>query len=204
MASDGRGRVLGGLLVATGIAGAGLMMIHPSGDSTTPMISGVHGSLMLIMIVQAAALLAVFSGPDFRNLAASLFYGAGLIAILGAGTLNGFLYPAMRAYPDGAIDRQIFDLIWSANQVLAELGVYGTGIGLAIWSAFLLASGRWALGGFGLIAGLLPALLLAAGQLEMDIHGAILAYGLQASWVIALGLAVVLDRSGRRVSEPST
>lgn len=29
-------------------------------------------------------------------------------------------------------------------------------------------------------------------------------YGLQASWVIALGLAVVLDRSGRRVSEPST
>ena len=106
---------------------------------------------------------------------------------MAAGTLNGFVFPAMRAYGEGEIGHDIFDFIWWSNQMLAELGVIGIGIAFAIWSVGIWKSGERLLAGFGWIAGLAPVVALLSGHMGMDLHGAMAAYGIQLAWVIALG-----------------
>lgn len=182
-------KVAAGLLVGTGIAAMVLMSQHPTGEDSAVMISGVHGALLLVLLVQAAALLAVLGAEGLRRLSASIFYGAGLFATLGAGALNGFVFPVMRAYPEGEIEHEIFDLIWAINQVLAELGVIGIGIAYGLWSIGLWKGGRKFIAASGIVAGLVPGVLLASNHLGMDLHGALIAYGVQLLWVIVLGLA---------------
>lgn len=180
-------KVTGGILAASGLAAIGLMAIHPTGAASDQMISGVHGSLMGIMIVQAAALVFLLGSNGLRDLTACFFFGAGALAGLGAGLLNGFVFPAVRSFGRGEIGPDIFELIWWTNQMLAELGVIGVGLGYALWSIGLWKAGEKRIGGFGLLAGLAPGFLLLSGHMGMDLHGAIAAYGLQALWVIAVG-----------------
>ncbi len=180
-------KTAGGVLALTGIAAIGLMAIHPTSAGSDQLISGVHGSLMGVLVVQAAALIHLLGARGFRDLTAAFFYGVGAIAGLGAGLLNGFVFPSMRTFGRGEIGPDIYELIWWTNQNLAELGVIGVGLGYALWSVGLWKAGERLLGGFGLVAGLAPGLLLISGHLGMDLHGAITAYGLQALWVIAMG-----------------
>lgn len=178
-----------GILVGTSMASMGLMSIHPTGDASEMLISGVHGSLMLVLLAQAAALLWLLPASTLRGLNALIFYVAGVIATMGAGTLNGFLFPALRAYDDGEIGHDIFDLVWWANQVFAELGVLGIGIAIGLWSVGLVRSGEKAIGVFGLLAGIAPAFLLLSGHIGMDLHGALLAYAIHVLWIAAFGLS---------------
>ena len=181
------GRIAGVVLMATGIASIGLMMVHPRGDASDVLITGVHGSLIIVFLVQAASLVSLLGGHTFSKLQASVFYGAGVLAGIGAGILNGLIYPAIRSYPDGEIGQSIFKLVWSTNQVLAEIGVIAAGIGFALWSVGLWKAGERLIASLGWIAGLLPAALLLSGVMGMDLHGAMAAYALQAAWVIAVG-----------------
>lgn len=187
MASDKK--MAAGLLVATGVLGMVLMSQHPRGDDSAMLISGVHGALLLVLLVQAAALVWLLGATGLRGFQAVTFYAAGMAATVMAGVLNGFVFPSMRAYGEGEIGHDIFDLIWRTNQSLAELGVIAIGIGYALWSIGLWRDGRKLVAGAGIVAGLLPALLLASNHLAMDLHGALIAYGVQLVWVIVLGAA---------------
>lgn len=188
MASDKK--MAAGLLVATGVLGIILMSQHPRGDDSSMLISGVHGALLLVLLVQAAALVWMLGANGLRRILAVTFYAAGMAATVMAGVLNGFVFPSMRDYREGEIGHDIFDLIWRTNQSLAELGVIAIGIGFALWSIGLWRGGRKLVAGAGMFAGLLPALLLVSNLLAMDLHGALIAYGVQLLWVIVLGAAL--------------
>ncbi|WP_284125295.1 hypothetical protein [Parerythrobacter aestuarii] len=178
-----------GTLVGTSIAAIGLMAMHPTGEASDTLISGVHGSLLIVLLLQASALLWILRASSFRDLNASVFFAAGTIATIAAGTLNGFVYPAMRAYQEGEIGHDIFDLVWRTNQALAELGLLGVGLGFALWSVSLFKQGDKAIAVFGLVAGLAPGVLLLSGHLGMDLPGAMLAYAIHVLWVAVLGVS---------------
>ena len=182
-------RIASGVLLATGIASIGLMMVHPRGDASDLMISGVHGTLIIVFLAQAASLVWLLGSDTFSKFQACVFYGSGVLAGIGAGVLNGLIYPALRAYPEGEIGHDIFDLVWSTNQVLAELGVIAVGIGFALWSVGIWKAGERVIAACGWIAGLVPGALLISGVLVMDLHGAMAAYALQAAWVILVGVS---------------
>lgn len=179
----------GAVLVVTGVATIVLMAQHPSGSDSDLMITGVHGGLLLVLVLQVGALLFLLARRELAAMIASTFYAAGMLATVGAGVLNGFVFPALRRYENGEIGHDIFDLVWASNQALAELGVIGVGIAFACWSVGLWRGGEKPLAAFGWLAGLAPALLIASGVLGMDLHGALIAYALHALWVIALGWA---------------
>ena len=144
--------------------------------------------MMIVLLAQTSALLWLFQPKTLRELAASVFYGVAMIATAGAGVLNGFLFPFLRSYQDPPISDEIFTLIWSLNQVLAELGVIGVGIAIAMWSIGLWVTGARKLALFGWIAGIGPAAGLVLGLANMELHGAMVAYGIHSTWVIALGV----------------
>ncbi|MBT8432661.1 MAG: hypothetical protein KJP27_09245 [Altererythrobacter sp.] len=185
MASD---KTAGAMLTLSGLGSIGLMAVHPTSNSPSTVISGVHGSLLIVMLVQASALLWLLKAKTLRDLAASVFYSVGMIATVGAGVLNGFLFPMLKSYQEPPMSDELFALVWSLNQVLAELGVIGVGIGIAAWSLGLWMSGERKLAGFGWIAGIGPSAGLVLGLTDMHLHGAMAAYGIQGAWVIALGV----------------
>ena len=182
-------KVAAAALVVTGVLGIALMSQHPTGEDSAMMISGMHGSMMAVLLVQAASLVWLLGAPGLRGFNAVTFYTAGIAATMTAGVINGFIFPTMRAYEEGEIGHDIFDLLWWSNQNLAELGVIGMGLGYALWSLGLWQDGRKLVAASGIIAGLLPAVLLASNHLGMDLHGALIAYGVLLLWVIVVGAA---------------
>jgi hypothetical protein len=82
-------------------------------------------------------------------------------------------------------------LAWEANQALARLGVVAAGVAFLLWSATLVRGGGLAgkaLGVLGIVAGVVPMVLLGAGILKMNLSGAILIYAGQAAWMALAGL----------------
>ena len=74
------------ILIASGIAAMGLMAMHPTGDSSDMMIAGVHGSLMIVLLAQAASVFWTLGAGTLREMIATVFYAAGVIATMAAGT----------------------------------------------------------------------------------------------------------------------
>ncbi len=111
-----------------------------------------------------------------------------------AGTINGFVVPALWDYPEGAIAPGVGELAWELNQALARLGAIATGLGIALFGLALWRAGwRW-IGGAGLLMGIVPAALLLTGVSNMRFEGAILTYVTQLLWLVALGVALARAR----------
>ena len=185
---DQESRAAGWALVGTGLLTILLMSQHPSSarDIMTPL---VHGGLQAVLLVQLAALLIVARcwGGGLVMTTGLLFFAAGVLAGLGAATINGFVAPSLAGYPSGEIGHDIFAFAWDANQALATLGAIATGLALAMISVLLWQETQRSLAVAGWLAGLLPAALLAVGHLSMNLHGALFVYITQAAWMIALG-----------------
>ncbi len=80
------------------------------------------------------------------------------------------------------------------NQALATLGVCMTALAFVLWSLDLLSEREGAakaVGGLGLLAGAAPLVLLGSGLIQMDVAGALIAYGLHAAWTAILGVAML-------------
>ena len=185
---DQESRAAGWALVGTGLLTILLMSQHPSSASDI-MRPLVHGSLQAVMIVQLAALLIVARNWGWSLLLTTglLFFAAGQLAGLGAATINGFIVPALGGYLPEEIGHDISAFAWETNQALAMLGAISIGLAFAILSVRLWQDARRGLAIAGWLAGLVPTILLAVGHLSMNLHGAILVYGVQAAWLIALG-----------------
>lgn len=188
VSSDQEYRAAGWMLVGTGLLTILLMSRHPSSaiDIMTPL---VHGGLQAVLLVQLAALLIVARrwGEGLFLTTGIMFFAAGVLAGLGAATINGFIAPSLASYPPDEIGHDILAFAWEANQALATLGVIAIGLAIAILSVRLWQDRRRGLAIAGGLAGLVPALLLAVGHIGMNLHGALLVYGTQAAWLIALG-----------------
>ena len=158
-----------------------IMGMHPTGGDIT------RGGARLVLInhwvhgVALAAQPVVFLGllGLWRSLrsdvatAALVLYGFGIVAILSAATLSGFVAP------DVVTDRVLLGYTGQLNQGFAKVSVAAIGASLILWGAAL-----WPIGGRGFA--LLPA---AAGV----IIGAVLALGVLTGWLhlTARGIVIV-------------
>ena len=88
----------------------------------------------------------------------------------------------------------IFVAAWEANQALASMGVYATGIAFILWGVQLLASGARMTGIVGLVSGVVPMILIGGDILSMDLDGALIIYSTHALLPMLLG-AVVLRQA---------
>jgi hypothetical protein len=122
-------------------------------------------------------------------IAGVIAYAISAGAHFGAATINGFAVPAMANWPKGPPGHDVFLLAWQLNQGLANLGIFATGVAYVAW-AIALRRSHPLLAASGALAGIVPAALLAAGVITLDVHGALLAYGLHGLWALAIGVTM--------------
>ena len=182
----------GWVLVACAVLATVLMGHHPIGSGQGIMTPLVHGGLQAILLVELAALVVVASwlGGLLAITGATFLWGGVMAGVLAA-TINGFVVPALGGYGEGEIGRDIAALAWETNQALARMGVIATGIGHGLWSFRLWQRGAKVIAGLGLLTGLVPALLLIGGHINMAYHGALFAYVGQSLWLVVLGAYLI-------------
>ena len=182
----------GGLaLIAGAIASIILMMNHPSGAHGGPAGGIVHGGMMLALGAMLFGFTAFVIGRGARTapVLGLIAYAVSTAVHVGAATINGFAVPAMAAWPSGAPGHDVFLLAWQLNQALAGVGLFATGLAYVAWAVDLRRE-QPLVAGLGSLCGVVPAALLAAGVIKLDVHGALLAYGLHGLWALALGVTM--------------
>jgi hypothetical protein len=186
-------RAAGIALIGAAAASMLAMAHHPASLRAGAMIAIVHGAMILFagMMMFGFTHVARRRGLDWPAVLAGLVaYGIGIVATIGAATVNGFAAPALAAH--GA-SHDAFDTLWFLNQALARLGVVATGAAYALWALDLWR--RWkAVALLGLLAGGVPALLLLGGWIDMHLGWAMLVYPAQVSWAALIGWLLLRGR----------
>lgn len=209
------------VLVAAPLLTVFAMAHHPTagGESTAERLasmvrlgalaSWVHGILIALVLAIFLGLLAFAArlGWSFPVRAGAIVYGLGVVCMVGAALVSGFIVPglaeryvdASRAAMEAAMPA--FHLSHEANQALAKVGTVAMSAGIFLWSLVLVNRPGWlrALGLFGLLVGSFPVLGLLLGRLELDVHGMFLVVLGQALWQVAAG-AWMLRRDESHVS----
>ncbi len=187
-------RPVGVAMIAASLGVVIAMGHHPSGLHGGAPAGMVHGGLiaLLLLLTWGFLMFATDRGAARPLIAAGLIaYAVSLFAHIGAGTINGFVVPALANPEAPPISHDIFRLAWQSNQALAQLGVYMTGAAYVLWSSDLLRDRSKAarlMGALGVVAGAVPVVLLASGTLRMDVSGAFLIYGMHVAWAGLVGL----------------
>ncbi len=193
-------RAAGIALIGAAALGMLAMAHHPSSLRAGMLVQFVHGAMILFAGMMA------FGFTHFARLrglgqpavlAGLVAYAIGNFASIGAAVVSGFAAPALAAEGAG---HDALDILWAINQALAKLGAVAIGVAYVCWSLDLWRRSRLvALA--GLLAGGVPALLLAGGWIGMHLHAAILVYGAQFLWAVLIGW--LLLRGSLRPAEPS-
>src|SRR2546427_8561091 len=115
--------------------------------------------------------------------AALVFYGFGIVAILSAAVLSGFVAP------DVVADRPLLGYTGMLNQAFAKVSVAAIGASLILWGAAL-----WPIGGrgefaqlpaaAGVIVGAVLALGILTGWLSLSVRGIVIITLLQGIWIL--------------------
>lgn len=170
-------------------------------------LSGVvHGGLMALMLVTfyCLSVFAEWRGASRPLILAGLIaYGAGVIVMLGAALVSGFVVPdvASMSPHDSPVDlqivRQLLILCSILNQACADFGVVAMSVGIGLWSLDLMRERGMLrmIGMFGCVVGLVPVVALFAGALHLDVHGMRNVVLLDAAWNLAI--AAWMIRIGR-------
>ena len=170
---------------------------HPSDAHATGTAVAVHSSMIILLLamawgfVQFAASRGAWDGWVSAGLVA---YAASIVAHVLAGTINGFAVPAL-LNPAAPVGHDIFRFAWQLNQALAKFGMIAASAAYFLWSVDL-----WRRGGDSLLAatgsaiGVAVPVLLLSGLVKLDVHGALLLYGLHALWAIMVGVAMARGR----------
>ena len=164
----------------------------------------VHGSLIAIL----AVLLYSFTVFSLRrglhretSVAGLVAYTIGIVALIGAGLIDGFLFPAIAeryaGAPAEAAKAAVPVLVAGASmvQILSKFGFAAMSAGVAFWSANLLATSGVvrAAGVIGVVSALAAAgVLVFAGQLNPHSVGAIAV--VQALWYLAVAVLLIRGR----------
>ena len=126
--------------------------------------------------------------------AALVFYAFGIVAILSAAVLSGFVAPEVVA------DRQLLFYTGQLNQGFAKVSVAAMGASLILWGAAL-----WRVGGFarlpaaaGVIVGAVLALGIVTGWLRLTVVGIVVVTLLQGIWIILVAAHLLREGSNGR------
>jgi hypothetical protein len=170
----------------------------------------VHGSLIAIMVgywfgfAGLAAYLGLNRAPALLGLIA---YGVGVIATIGAATIDGFVGPAFAAHvpaDQAGIALDILIFASAAIQYLTKLGFVGLSLGMLACSVPLLAIPGLArtTGFLGVVAGGLPAGFILAFDPTLNPHVLIMILLVQAIWNLAAA-ALLLRGDRGMVPQPA-
>ena len=162
----------------------------------------VHGVLitLMLLIVYAFVDFALRRGL-FRPLirAGGIAYGCGVLVMVGAALVSGFISTGVSALlphataVDLQINLQILLLCRVLNQSCANFAVVAMSAGIVCWSLDLCrnSGSLRAVGVFGCLVGLVPALALLFGELRLDVHGMTEVVVAQSAWNIAVALLMI-------------
>ncbi len=182
------GRAGGLILTASTILFIALMANHPTAGSGLFVHRGIHGLLMLMIVTTTAGFaLFVLWRRSLLAVIGLVPFVVSAIAGFGAGTINGFIAPGLVTRGIGSYG----ELLWTSNQVLASIGIVATAAAFGLWSLDLWRLGWRATAMLGLLAGMLPALLLLSGRIDMHVAGAMIAYIANAIWALWLGVVLM-------------
>ena len=162
-----------------------VMGMHPTGGGLAA------GGARLVLInhmvhgVSIAAQPIVFLGllGLWRTLrsdvatAALVFYGFGIVAILSAAVLSGFVAPEV------VTDRQLLFYTGQLNQGFAKVSVAAIGVSLILWGAALWIKARVP-GAAGVLLGAILSLGILTGLLHLNVSGIVFVTVLQAVWIL--------------------
>lgn len=203
MTAQRRSDVLaGGSLAAASALTILAMAHHPTGHSSA-LGPVVHGAMIALLAVMTAGFVrhAQREGLEkFATIAALVAFALGTVAHLGAGTINGFVVPAMAARDLGD---DVFAAAWAMNQALAREGAFLASAAFLLWGLQLLSGRRSVFdrvtGLAGLAAGGGAVALLGMNALQMDVKGAFIIYSLHALFGVLAGLRLCI---GARENTP--
>lgn len=187
-------RLAGGSMAAASVLSVIVMAHHPTTESGVALANGVHGALMALILIILAGFFrfAACEGlARFSVLVGLVAYAAGMLGNLLAATINGFAVPALMAR--GA-SKDVFAFAWELNQALAYGAVFAISAAFALWGLALARSGSRFVGAAGLAVGVLPAVLLAAGVLDMHVAGAAIVYATQSAFSLIIGVRMALRK----------
>jgi hypothetical protein len=211
-------RAAGALLIGGSILEIAAMAHHPSvhaHDLATVLVqlqalsavsAWVHGVLIALVLTVFFALteFAWQRGITRPAIKAGLIaYAAGVVAMMGAALVDGFVTPGVATLGTGVsatdlqVTAQLLRLCILFNQALAHLGAVAMSVGITAWSLDLVrgAGAERALGVFGVAIGLGCAAALIAGVVQLDVHGMMLVLVLQAAWTIGVGVLLLRMRT---------
>lgn len=209
-------------LAGIGLIGASLLSVlamahHPSvsaPDITTALqqlkelaelSAWVHGILIALMLLIFWCLTeySLRRGVEKPLVRAGLiFYGAGVVAMIGAATISGWLTARVGALVPNPGDQDLhllailINFSFSMNQVLANLGAVAMSAGILAWSVGLAHDKGWTrgVGILGILVGIAPAVALIAGGMHLDVHHMLAVVVLQGIWYIGLGVLLFQRR----------
>ena len=202
-------RIAGLVMIAASLGVVVAMGHHPSGAHGGPLGWVVHGGMIILLslLTWGFVLFCVDRGAARPLIVAGLLaYAISLFAHIGAATINGFVVPALANPAAPPVSHDLFRMAWYTNQALAQLGVYATGAAYVLWSIDLLrdsSQGAKLAGGLGLLAGVVPAVLLATGVVRLDVAGAFVIYAAHVAWAALIGLLMWRGMLGPLVSDRS-
>ncbi len=195
-------RIAGAALAIAAVGTVAAMTHHPTGAHSGGLAGLVHGTMIVLLGATAFGFSHLAIRRGIRRplaLAGLVAYAISLLSHAAAATINGFAVPALAARGSAAAGHDMFLLAWELNQALARIGLYATAAAFILWSSDFIRRGnrltRMA-GLAGIVAGALPAALLASGSIEMDVAGALIAYSLNAVWTALVGVLLLSGRLG--------
>jgi hypothetical protein len=208
-------RITGALLIAASLLSVVAMAHHPM--VTTPdltqaiqqlkdkagLSAWVHGILIALMLVSFYAFteFSLRRGLQQPLVRAGLIaYGAGVVAMIGAASISGFVTAQIPTLAAQTGDKELhvmamlINLCVLLNRTMANLGAVTMSVGIFAWSLNLVRDAGYArvLGIVGVLIGLSPAVALISGGLHLDVHGMLLVVVLQAVWNVGVGALLML------------
>lgn len=158
-----------------------------------------HGGLIVVIAVMLLGFIGLSDFLGFRFLrvrAATLVYGLGVILMMGAALVSGFIVTGLAsAYvgePDSVLQslQPALRLCYQVNQTLAKAGTVALSAAILLWSWVLLGESRGAraVGVLGILVGAVPALMLFMGHLRLNVHGMGAVVLGEAVWSVAVAV----------------
>jgi hypothetical protein len=165
----------------------------------------VHGILIALMLVIYWCLTeySLRRGVERPLVRLGLvFYGAGVVAMIGAAVISGFVTARIPDLAPQLVDQdlhvaaQLINFSGVLNRAMADIGTVAMSAGILAWSIGLLHSAGWprVVGGLGILVGAAPALLLIFGGLHLNVQGMMMVVVVQAIWNICIGVLLIQER----------
>lgn len=164
----------------------------------------VHGILIALMLVSFYAFteFSLRRGIQRPLVRAGLVaYGAGVVAMIGAASISGFVtarVPMLAAHAgdtDLHVMAVLINLCGLLNRTMANIGALAMSAGIFAWSLNLVRERGFTriVGAAGILIGLSPTAALIFGGLHLDVQGMMLVVALQAFWSIGVGVLLILE-----------